>query len=159
MAASCFTIRRRFIPATCHRIPSIHNTRSICTSRSLTYPLQSAYRRNGNSSIHICHRSLHDYPFNHCSPSTRYWIHQYQHHFSSFSSKADPSSTDYYKVLGVDTQSSTDDIKKAYRKLALEHHPDRNQDDRKNAENRFKNISAAYQVLYFLEISSFLVTK
>eukprot|EP01083_Nonionella_stella_P301523 1034917_1 len=71
------------------------------------------------------------------------------HHNHSFSSNADgdPMNSDYYKVLGVDTQCSTDDIKKAYRKLALKYHPDRNQDDRKNAEAKFKNISAAYQTL------------
>jgi len=56
-------------------------------------------------------------------------------------------SEDYYKVLGVNHQASLDDIKKAYRKLALQHHPDRNQNDRKAAEEKFKNISAAYQTL------------
>lgn len=78
----------------------------------------------------------------------------YQHQYStqskqSFSSTADPNSDDYYAVLGVDTQASQDDIKKAYRKLALQYHPDRNQDNRKSAEEKFKNISAAYQVLNF----------
>ena len=54
---------------------------------------------------------------------------------------------DYYKVLGVDKGASVDDIKKAYRKLALKHHPDRNPSDKKRAEEKFKEISEAYAVL------------
>jgi molecular chaperone DnaJ len=53
---------------------------------------------------------------------------------------------DYYKVLGVTRSASADDIKKAYRKLARELHPDRNPED-KNAETRFKDVSEAYAVL------------
>ena len=53
---------------------------------------------------------------------------------------------DYYKILGIDRKASTDEIKKKYRKLALEFHPDRNQGD-KQAEEQFKNINEAYQVL------------
>lgn len=53
---------------------------------------------------------------------------------------------DYYKILGVDRQASEDEIKRAYRKLALKYHPDRNPDD-KNAEENFKEINEAYQVL------------
>jgi molecular chaperone DnaJ len=53
---------------------------------------------------------------------------------------------DYYKLLGVARNSSTDDIKKAYRKLARKHHPDVNPGD-KQAEERFKRISEAYEVL------------
>ena len=53
---------------------------------------------------------------------------------------------DYYKALGVDRKASADDIKKAYRKLARQYHPDRNPDDPK-AEERFKEISEAYDVL------------
>ena len=53
---------------------------------------------------------------------------------------------DYYKILGVNKKSSSDDIKKAYRKLALKYHPDRNPDN-KQAEEQFKNISEAYAVL------------
>jgi molecular chaperone DnaJ len=53
---------------------------------------------------------------------------------------------DYYKTLGVDKRASADDIKKAYRKLARQYHPDTNPDD-KQAEARFKEISQAHDVL------------
>jgi molecular chaperone DnaJ len=53
---------------------------------------------------------------------------------------------DPYRVLGVSQQSSDDEIKKAYRKLALETHPDRNPDDPK-AEERFKDIGRAWGIL------------
>jgi curved DNA-binding protein len=53
---------------------------------------------------------------------------------------------DYYKILGVKKDSSTQDIKKAYRKLAMKYHPDRNKGD-KEAEEKFKKISEAYAVL------------
>jgi len=53
---------------------------------------------------------------------------------------------DYYKILGVDRKTSADEIKKAYRKLAMKYHPDRNPGD-KQAEERFKDFNEAYQVL------------
>jgi len=53
---------------------------------------------------------------------------------------------DYYKTLGIEKTASADDIKKAYRKLALKYHPDRNPDN-KEAEEKFKRISEAYAVL------------
>ena len=53
---------------------------------------------------------------------------------------------DYYSVLGLNKGVSDDEIKKAYRKLAMKYHPDRNEGDSK-AENRFKEISEAYAVL------------
>jgi molecular chaperone DnaJ len=56
------------------------------------------------------------------------------------------SRPDYYKALGVEKKASADEIKKAYRKLARQYHPDRNPDD-KSAEERFKEISQAYDVL------------
>ncbi|MFA6981508.1 MAG: DnaJ C-terminal domain-containing protein [Patescibacteria group bacterium] len=55
---------------------------------------------------------------------------------------------DYYNILGVSKTASDDDIKKAYRKLAREHHPDMvAESDKSTAEKRFKEINEAYQVL------------
>jgi len=56
------------------------------------------------------------------------------------------SKKDYYEVLGVIKSASTEEIKKAYRKLALKYHPDKNKGD-KTAENKFKEASEAYHVL------------
>src|SRR4029077_18173873 len=56
------------------------------------------------------------------------------------------ANNDLYKVLGVDRKASPDELKKAYRKLARQYHPDRNPGDKK-AEERFKEVSAAYDVL------------
>tara|TARA_B100001248_G_scaffold262718_2_gene261496 strand:- start:42907 stop:43872 length:966 start_codon:yes stop_codon:yes gene_type:complete len=53
---------------------------------------------------------------------------------------------DYYKILGVDRSASADELKKAYRKLAMQYHPDKNPDD-PNAESMFKKVSEAYDVL------------
>ncbi|MBW7860195.1 MAG: molecular chaperone DnaJ [Rhodocyclaceae bacterium] len=53
---------------------------------------------------------------------------------------------DYYEVLGVNRDASADEIKKAYRRLAMKHHPDRNPDN-KAAEEKFKELSEAYEVL------------
>ena len=53
---------------------------------------------------------------------------------------------DYYDILGVSKNASKDEIKKAYRKLALKYHPDKNKE--KSAEEKFKEISEAYAVLY-----------
>ena len=52
---------------------------------------------------------------------------------------------DYYEVLGVDKGASQDNIKKAYRKLAMKYHPDVNKDP--GAEDKFKEINEAYEVL------------
>src|ERR1044072_907024 len=55
---------------------------------------------------------------------------------------------DYYQVLGVAKNASEEDIKKAYRKLAMKHHPDRNQGDgAKKAEESFKEAKEAYEML------------
>lgn len=56
------------------------------------------------------------------------------------------SKRDYYVVLGVARNASADDIKKAYRKLAMKYHPDKNPGDKK-AEESFKEVSEAYEVL------------
>src|SRR3954468_23786231 len=53
---------------------------------------------------------------------------------------------DPYKVLGVDKKASQDDIKKAYRKLARQYHPDKNPGD-KGAEERFKEVQGAYDLI------------
>jgi DnaJ-class molecular chaperone len=53
---------------------------------------------------------------------------------------------DYYRVLGLDPAAPEEEIKKAYRKLALEYHPDRHPDD-STSEGKFKEISEAYAVL------------
>jgi curved DNA-binding protein len=53
---------------------------------------------------------------------------------------------DYYKTLGVEKSATQDEIKKAYRKLAVKYHPDKNKGD-KEAESKFKEIAEAYEVL------------
>ncbi|MBK6792860.1 MAG: J domain-containing protein [Anaerolineales bacterium] len=53
---------------------------------------------------------------------------------------------DYYKILGVERKASADEIRSAYRKLAMQYHPDKNPGDKK-AEDKFKEINEAYQVL------------
>jgi molecular chaperone DnaJ len=59
-----------------------------------------------------------------------------------------PTNRDYYEILGIEKNASEADIKKAYRRLAREHHPDMvNESDKAAAEKRFKEINEAYQVL------------
>ena len=55
--------------------------------------------------------------------------------------------TDYYQILGVSRDATADEIKKAYRKLAMKYHPDKAKGDKKHAEDKFKQISEAYAVL------------
>ncbi len=57
-----------------------------------------------------------------------------------------PTQHDYYEVLGVSRDETADGIKRAYRKLAVKYHPDKNPDD-PEAENRFKELGEAYEVL------------
>jgi len=56
------------------------------------------------------------------------------------------SKRDYYQVLGVQKNASEEELKKAYRRLAMKYHPDRNPDN-KNAEEKFKEAKEAYEVL------------
>ena len=58
------------------------------------------------------------------------------------------SKRDFYEVLGVPKNAAEEDIKKAYRKLAMKHHPDRNQGDTaKKSEEKFKEAKEAYEML------------
>ncbi|XP_020553664.1 dnaJ protein homolog 1 isoform X1 [Sesamum indicum] len=57
---------------------------------------------------------------------------------------------DYYKILQVDRSAKDDDLKKAYRKLAMKWHPDKNPNNKKEAEAKFKQISEAYDVIIAL---------
>jgi molecular chaperone DnaJ len=54
---------------------------------------------------------------------------------------------DYYEVLEIDKKASEAEIKKAYRKLALKYHPDKNPNNREEAEEKFKEINEAHSVL------------
>jgi molecular chaperone DnaJ len=56
------------------------------------------------------------------------------------------SRKDYYKILGVNKDASQEEIRKAYKKLALKYHPDKNPGDKK-AEEKFKEAAEAYEVL------------
>jgi curved DNA-binding protein CbpA len=56
---------------------------------------------------------------------------------------------DYYKILGVERNATEAEIKSAFRKLALQYHPDRNQGNLQ-AEEKFKEINEAYEVLFAL---------
>lgn len=53
---------------------------------------------------------------------------------------------DWYKILGVSKTAPISEIKKAYKKLALQWHPDKNVDNREEAEAKFREIAAAYEV-------------
>lgn len=54
---------------------------------------------------------------------------------------------DYYKILGISKTAAVSEIKRAYKKLALQWHPDKNVENREEAEAKFREIAAAYEVL------------
>lgn len=55
---------------------------------------------------------------------------------------------DYYNILKVNRNATDDDLKKAYRKLAMKWHPDKNPTNKKGAEAKFKQISEAYEACF-----------
>ncbi|KAJ7641339.1 X-domain of DnaJ-containing-domain-containing protein, partial [Roridomyces roridus] len=63
-----------------------------------------------------------------------------------FGTQERPLETGYYDILGITPAATTDEVKKAYRRMAIKHHPDKNPDD-PQAEERFKEIAIAYQTL------------
>lgn len=66
---------------------------------------------------------------------------------------------DYYKILQVDKSAKDDDLKKAYRKLAMKWHPDKNPNNKKEAEAKFKQISEAYEVRALLSAYLFSLSS
>ena len=61
---------------------------------------------------------------------------------------------DYYNILQVDKNAKDEDLKKAYRKLAMKWHPDKNPNNKKEAEAKFKQISEAYEVSIVITLPS-----
>ena len=57
------------------------------------------------------------------------------------------SKKDYYKILEIDRQSTPEEIRKAYKKLAMKYHPDKNPENQEESEQKFKEISEAYSIL------------
>ena len=60
---------------------------------------------------------------------------------------ANVQSEDFYEILGVPRDATDDQIKKAYRKLAIKWHPDKNPDNKEHAESIFKKVAEAYETL------------
>ena len=57
------------------------------------------------------------------------------------------SQRDYYEVLGVEKSADDAQVKKAYKRLAMKYHPDRNKDDKEGAEKKFKEVRKAYDII------------
>lgn len=91
------------------------------------------------------YKSLHNPIFAQCK--NFYYNQNNNLSTKTFLQKFIMSQTDYYKILEVDRSASINEIKIAYRKLALKHHPDRNQHNIKLAEEKFKIINQAYEIL------------
>lgn len=72
---------------------------------------------------------------------------------------------DYYEILKVNKNATDDDLKKAYRRLAMKWHPDKNPANKKEAEAQFKQISEAYEAIDYFSLSlsppfcSFLISQ
>jgi hypothetical protein len=64
-----------------------------------------------------------------------------------FNNNTKMSNKDFYNILGIDKNASTNDIKKAYYKLAMKYHPDKNPNNPKEAEEKFKQVTEAYEIL------------
>lgn len=64
---------------------------------------------------------------------------------------------DYYKILQVDKNATDEDLKKAYRKLAMKWHPDKNPNNKKEAEAKFKQVSEAYEVKLLVSVLMFFL--
>jgi len=69
------------------------------------------------------------------------------------------SKKDYYEVLGVSRDASEADLKKAYRRQAMKHHPDRNTDDAEEAEAKFKEAKEAHEILATYSVTSLVVAE
>ena len=65
--------------------------------------------------------------------------------------------SDYYNILGINKNATEMEIKKAYKKMAVKWHPDKNLDNKKQAEQKFKEISEAYQVLSNAEKEKYMI--
>ena len=75
------------------------------------------------------------------SQSLREGLHRAEHALKLSKRK------DWYKILGLSNTASAADIKRAYKKLALQWHPDKNQDNKEEAENKFREVAEAYEVI------------
>ncbi|EPY34613.1 DnaJ like protein subfamily B member 4 [Strigomonas culicis] len=86
--------------------------------------------------------------FSYCFASLSIHFHLIQYYYRSHKlAYTTNMGVDYYKVLGVGKKATASEIKKAYHQLALKYHPDKNTDNREEAERKFKEVSEAYDVL------------